>query len=269
MDFVVVGFGLGALGVLLGVVMLGWLAPRAQRAATRVSSPDDVARSQAIAAEHRGTGQALLYSGGAMLLVTVAALGGSLDDRTGALLVTTTATVAAVGILFAGYLQRVRNPVPPRPRTRAAPAESASMAIIPAPVDTPSLLVDAPPWAQDAVPAESNSEGPPNEDLPPGDSEGEATIVEELAPSLPVAGGEDSSGATEADPLGDSSVAVETIDSGIWQPADLAPGHTSGGTDLVESEDARNAGDVVSTTGSIGSPPSRTDEEGPQPGHLS
>jgi hypothetical protein len=268
-DFVVVGFGLGALGVLLGVVMLGWLAPRAQRAATRVSSPDDVARCQAIAAEHRGTGQALLYSGGAMLLVTVAALGGSLDDRTGALLVTTTATVAAVGILFAGYLQRLRNPVPPRPRTRSAPAASASMAMIPPPVDTPSLLVDAPPWVQDAVPAESNSEGPPSEDFPPGDSEGEATIVKEQAPSLPVAGGEDSSGTTKIDPLGDSSVAMETIDSGIWQPADLAAGHTSAGTDLVESEDARNAGDVVSTTRSIGSSPSRTDEEGPPPGHLS
>ena len=72
MDFVVVGFGLGALGVLLGVVMLGWLAPRSQRAAARVSAPDDAARRRAVAAEHRGTGQAFLYAGGAVLLATVA-----------------------------------------------------------------------------------------------------------------------------------------------------------------------------------------------------
>src|SRR5215208_7376773 len=82
-DFVVVGFGLGALGVLLGVFMLGWLAPRTQRAAARVSTPDDAARYQAVAADHHGTGQAFLYAGGAMLLATVAGLVGSLDDRTG------------------------------------------------------------------------------------------------------------------------------------------------------------------------------------------
>ena len=75
-DFVVVGFGLGALGVLLGVVMLGWLAPRSQRAATRVSAPDDAARHRALAAERHGTGRAFLYAGGAMLLTTVAGLSG-------------------------------------------------------------------------------------------------------------------------------------------------------------------------------------------------
>jgi len=268
-DFVVVGFGLGALGVLLGVIMLGWLAPRSQRAAARVSSQVDAARCQAIAAEHRGTGQALLYSGGAMLLVTVAALGGSLDDRTGALLVATTATVASVGILLAGHLQRTRNPVPPRSRTRSAPAASASIVTIPPAVDAPSFLVDAPPLVQDAVPAESNFEDLPIEDFPAGDLDGEAAIMEELAPSLPAAGGEDSTGATESDPLGDSSIAVESIDSEIWQPADHAAGNTSGDTDLMANEDATNAGDVVPTAHPIGSSPSRTDEEDLPPGHLS
>jgi hypothetical protein len=268
-DFVVVGFGLGALGVLLGVIMLGLLAPRSQRAAARVSSQVDAARCQAIAAEHRGTGQALLYSGGAMLLVTVAALGGSLDDRTGALLVATTATVAAVGILLAGYLQRTRNPVPPRPRTRSAPAASASMVTIPPAVDAPSFLVDAPLLVQDAVSAESNLEDLPIEDFPAGDSAGEAAIVEELAPSLPAAGGEESSGTTESAPLGDASIAVETIDSEIWQPADHAAGNMSGSTDLVGNDDTRNAGGVVPTARSIGSSPSRTDEEDPPPRHLS
>jgi hypothetical protein len=113
-DFVVVGLGLGALAVLLGVVMLGWMAPRAQRAAARTTSPEDAAREQAIAAQQRGTGRSFLYAGAAMLLATAGALAGSLDDRTGALLVTTTATVAAIGILLGGYLHRARNPLPRR-----------------------------------------------------------------------------------------------------------------------------------------------------------
>ena len=107
MDFVVVGFGLGALGVLLGVVMLGWLARtgRARRGAR--TDPDDAACDLAVAAECRGDGQAFLYAGGAMLLATVGGLAGALDDRTGAFLVATTATVAALGILLGGYLHRV------------------------------------------------------------------------------------------------------------------------------------------------------------------
>jgi hypothetical protein len=269
-DFVVVGFGLGALGVLLGVVMLGWLAPRAQRTAARVSSPDDAARCQAIAAEHRGTGQAFLYSGGAMLLATVAALGGSLDDRTGAFLVTTTATVAAIGILLMGYLQRTRNPVPPRRRTHSTSGSCTSLVTTP-PVGTPSFLGNDPPWVQDAVPAASAIEESHTDTAIPstGDADGEAILVEELAPSQPAASGEDSSGAIEPDPLGDSSMAVETTDSGIRQPANLATGNTRGGTDFAENEDARNVEEVVSTGRSTGSSPSGTDDEDPPPKHRS
>jgi hypothetical protein len=267
-DFVVVGFGLGALGVLLGVVMLGWLAPRAQRAAARVSSPDDVVRCQVIAAEHRGTGQALLYSGGAMLLATVAALAGSLDDRTGAFLVTTTATVAAVGILLTGYLQRARNPVPPRRRTRSAPVASASLVTTP-PVDTPSFLGDDAPWVQNAVPADSAIEESHTELPSTGDADGEAIIVEERAPSRSAVSGEDSSNAIERDLLGDSPIAAETTDSGIRQPAGHAPGSTSGGTDLAGNEVSGNAGGIVSTGHSIGSTSSGTDEEDPPPKYRS
>jgi hypothetical protein len=259
-DFVVVGFGLGALGVLLGVVMLGWLAPRAQRAAARVSSPDDTARCQAIAAEHRGTGQAFLYSGGAMLLATVAALGGSLDDRTGAFLVTTTATVAAIGILLMGYLQRTRNPVPPRRRTRSTSGASTSFVTTPR-VDTPSFLGDDPPGVQDAVPAASAIEESQTEIPSTGDADRETIIEEELAPSQLAVSGEDSSGAIEPDPLSDSSMTVKTTDSEIWQPANLATGNTSGGTDFAGNEDARNAEEVVSTERSTRSSPSGTDEE--------
>ena len=196
MDFVVVGFGLGALGVLLGVVMLGWLAPRSQRAAARASSPDDAARCQAVAAEHRGTGQAFLYAGGAMLLATVGALVGSLDDRTGAFLVATTATVAAVGILLAGYLQRARNPVPPRRRTHSAPAASASIVTTPPPSRRPRrFLADESPWTQELVPTESELRLP-FRDLPAGDASREAIIVADTTRLPPAASSELSSGAS-------------------------------------------------------------------------
>jgi hypothetical protein len=231
-DFVVVGFGLGALGILLGVVMLGWLAPRSHRAAARISSPDDAARRRATAAEHHGTGQAFLYAGGAMLLATVAALVGSLDDRTGALLVTTTATVAAVGILLGGYLQRVRTPSPPRQRTRSAPALSESSVATPRPGDLSSFLTDESPWVQDPAPAESSSERSPTDLASPG-----------AAP-----------------------VVAETTDSGNWQPADHAADNGSGNRDLAETEEAVVVEHVAPAAGATESSPSRPDDD-PSSGH--
>jgi hypothetical protein len=124
-EFVVVGFGLGALTILLGIVM-GAVAARWERAAATAPSLADAARDSAVAAERRGIGLSLLYAGGAILLVTIGALAGSLDDGTGAYLVATTVTVAAAGILFRAYLQRARHPLPPRRRTaRATPALAA------------------------------------------------------------------------------------------------------------------------------------------------
>ena len=140
MDFVVVGLGLGALSVLLGVVMLGWVAPRARRAAARTASPDDAARDLAIAAEQRGTGHAFLYAGAALLLATTGGLAGALDDRTGALLVTTTATVGAIGILLGGYLHRARNPVP---RRRGSSRLAEPSAPVPERLVSTSFVLDA------------------------------------------------------------------------------------------------------------------------------
>jgi hypothetical protein len=237
-DFVVVGFGLGALGVLLGVVMLGWLAPRSQRAAARNSAADDAARHRAIAAEHRGTGQAFLYAGGAMLLATVAGLLGSLDDRTGAFLVTTTATVAAVGILLGGYLQRARNPIPPRRRNRSAPVASVSSLTAPPLADTPSLFAHEPAQVHDPVAVESEVEGPHAAVLPVSDSAAAAFTAEETAPVPSAASATLSSGTTDPGSLDDSPVAAETADAGSWQPAD----HTE-------------------------SSPSRPDEDDPSSGH--
>ena len=229
MDFVVVGFGLGALGVLLGVVMRGGLAPRSQRAAARVSTPEDAARYQAVAADHRGTGQAFLYAGGAMLLATVAGLVGSLDDRTGAFLVTTTATVAAVGILLGGYLQRARNPVPPRRRSRSNSLASASIAIAPPPTESPSLFADEPPWVEAPAVTESDVAGPLTEDFP----------------------------------ASDLHIPAETTDPGSGQPADQAASNGSGDTVVAETEDAQDTGHVAPAARAAESSPSQPDEEDP------
>jgi hypothetical protein len=261
-DFVVVGFGLGALGVLLGVVMLGWLVPRSQQAAARVSAPDDAARHRALAAERHGTGQAFLYAGGAMLLTTVAGLVGSLDDRTGAFLVTTTATVAAVGILLVGYLQRARNPMPARRRTRSAPVASDTIVTPPPPADTPPFL-----GVQDPARAENGLPEPPTDVLPTSDSDGEAILVEEMAPLAAGGSGAFSSDANVPGPPGDSPIAAQTIDSGSWQLADHAADNGSDDTDLAETEEAMDAGSVAPVRHFTESSRSRSDDEDPSSGH--
>src|SRR5687768_948620 len=85
-DFVVVGFGVGALGILLGVILGGLVAGRCERAVARTADPAVAAYERANAAEYRGAGQAFIAAGGAVALATVGGLAGALDDRTGALL---------------------------------------------------------------------------------------------------------------------------------------------------------------------------------------
>ncbi len=140
MDFVVVGLGLGALGVLVGVIVYGPIAGRWERAATRTREPAAVAYAYTMTSSRRGAGQALLGAGGAILLATIGALAGSLDDRTGAYLVVTTATIAALGLIIWGYLHRVRNPAPPRRQSRPAVPQLAA--------DRASPLIPAAAWAE-------------------------------------------------------------------------------------------------------------------------
>jgi hypothetical protein len=117
-DFVVVGLGLGTLAILAGVLLLGWMAGRWERSAARATTPEDAAHDRAMAAGRRGAGQAFVGAGVAVLIATIGALAGSLDDQTGAFFVTTTATVAALGLLVWAHLFRTRNPLPPRRRVR-------------------------------------------------------------------------------------------------------------------------------------------------------
>jgi hypothetical protein len=164
-DFVVVGFGLGALSVLFGVVMLGWAAGQADRAAARASGPDQALREYATAAGRRDVGRACLYAGAAVLLATVGALAGSLDDRTGAYFVTTTVTVAALGILVWNFLHRARSSTPqrPRPETRTRSVPLAASVEFPSFAEAASWesdpAIDFTGDVEDAFPAGAEREG--------------------------------------------------------------------------------------------------------------
>lgn len=133
-DFVVVGLGLGALALLGGVCLFGW-AGRWERDANRATTRQDAVHFSAMATWRRDAGQALLGAGSAILLATIGALAGSLTDQTGAFLVTTTATVAALGLLLWAYLYRSRHPIPPR-AARLSGTETTPVA----PADTPERV---------------------------------------------------------------------------------------------------------------------------------
>jgi hypothetical protein len=154
-DFVVVGLGLGTLGVLCGVILSGWLSGRWERAAATAASTAAAAHHRAVAIERRGAGHAMLSAGGALILATIGGLAGSLDDRTGAYLVATTATVGAFGILGWSYLHRTRHPLPP---LRTA-ARATSRAVATAAVDPPQA--DAfPPPPRDLAVADQDAAAP-------------------------------------------------------------------------------------------------------------
>jgi hypothetical protein len=201
-----------------------------------------------------------------MLLATVAGLAGSLDDRTGAFLVTTTATVAAIGILLVGYLQRTRNPMPARHRTRSAVVASSSIVTTAPPADTPSFLADEDAWVEDPAQVENGLQEPPSDALRASDADGEAILIEETAPLA--AGGSDafSSGVDDSGPPGDSPTAAEPTDSASWRLADSAADNGSEDTDLAETEEAMDAGSATRVRHLTGLSRSRPDDEDPSSG---
>jgi hypothetical protein len=190
-DFVVVGFGLGGLAIVLGL-MLGWSAASRDRAALQAALPEGAARDRALARDRRGAGQALLSAGGAVLVATIGALAGGLDDQTGAFFVTTTATVATLGILVWAYFHRSRHPAPPRarrqPRSLPAadvmPGPAAALLVADAheatvPAELPMAwdhLADNRSPDDDPIPDERESEDDPEAD-PERDEEFPASAV--------------------------------------------------------------------------------------------
>lgn len=142
MDFLVVGLGLGALAILGGIIMVTLVVWRSQRAARQATRPEEQRYHLASAAARNASGQGLIVAGVVILLATVGAVAGSLDDRTGSLLVATTATVAAIGLIVRDVLYRSRYPLPRRPRARpletpvaASPARTAPLTMAPVGAD--------------------------------------------------------------------------------------------------------------------------------------
>ncbi len=162
MDFVVVGLGLGACAMLAGVILLGWSLPRAERVKASSSQHARTDAQERVAAI-RGAGQVMLSAGGAIILATIGALAGALDDRTGAFFVVTTVTVAALGILVWGYRNLDALPwLAPRPRTRKAlPREPDSLMPLPAGLAVPA---PAPNGAHAALETE-NTDRPGQDDM--------------------------------------------------------------------------------------------------------
>jgi len=166
-DFVVVGFGLGALAVLLGLALRD-RGPWFWRVSPwrELASPLLVQRV-AWGRGCRAGGLVLALAGGAVLLVTVVALLAGADDRPGLLLVAGTITLAAAGVLawLLAYL-RFAHPDLWSPR-RPAPTPVAASAFSPEPVaPSPAQTVERPwlpaaPSHVDATSADAQLDQPP------------------------------------------------------------------------------------------------------------
>ena len=124
MDFVVVGLGVGALAILLGLTSREagprwWPLGRDQPLV-----PAEQARRLAIGRAGRAGGLVLCLAGGAIVVVTIIALGLSLSDQAGAILVMATISVTVLaGVAWAAlYVARYHpRPLPRTPGRRAAP----------------------------------------------------------------------------------------------------------------------------------------------------
>lgn len=123
MDFVVVGLGVGALAILLGLMSREagsrwWPLRRDQPLA-----PAEQARRLAIGRAGRAGGLVLCLAGGAIIIATLIALGLNLSDQAGAILVMATISVTVfAGVAWAAlYVARYHpRPLPRPPGRRAA-----------------------------------------------------------------------------------------------------------------------------------------------------
>ncbi len=98
MDFVVVGFGLGALAVLLGLGLRD-LGPWTRRVRQgRVLTWPEIAQRVAWGRRCRAGGLVVALAGGAIWLATLVALAAGAGDRTGLAMVLATVSLAAGGV---------------------------------------------------------------------------------------------------------------------------------------------------------------------------
>lgn len=215
MDFVVVGLGVGALALLLGLTIreLGsrWWSIRPDEP---LSAPDQ-ARRLAIGRVSRAGGVVLGLAGGLILIATVAAIALGLPDRTGAIVVMAVVTVAVLGTVAWGAVYAHRyHPRGSRPRRPQAGRE-------PLPDQRPSLAGTIDAAFGDADDARERGEGEDER------SDEDALEAPPSGPDLAAAAPQPahaagSTGGDESSPEGDS---VRTADATETQegPVTAAP----------------------------------------------
>lgn len=121
MDFVVVGFGLGALAVVLGLALRD-LGPRLRPVHRNAPLPwAEIGRRLAWARICRSAGLVGAFAGGGILAFTLAGLVGRAGDRTGNLLLLLAGLFAAVGIAAWAGAYAWRRAHPRRPFPLALP----------------------------------------------------------------------------------------------------------------------------------------------------
>ena len=155
-DFVVVGFGLGALGVLLGLTLRDAASWRWRIRSDRQLAAPELVRRVAIGRACRAGGRVLAVAGGSACLATLLGLLLRLSDRAGAALVLVLLLLVTAGAIAwsAVYAHRY-HPRPARVRLTARAAHAGEPSVL---VPSPGVLAGAehtgPPADPEPVPPE-------------------------------------------------------------------------------------------------------------------
>ena len=192
-DFVVVGFGVGALGVLLGLLARdagSWHWPRP---AAGDASTASIARRIAAGRASRAGGRVLALGGAVTCLATLLALLLRLSDRAGALLVLAALVLATAGaIVWAAVYSHRYHPRPlkagasraaakarNRPRVDRDGAPSTTLPVASSYPPDPESSPGDPPWLGGDGPDAAAAVTPiaPAEFLPPHDRAPESTAI--------------------------------------------------------------------------------------------
>jgi hypothetical protein len=187
-DFVVVGLGVGALAILLGLTSREAGPRRWPLRRDQPLAPAEQARRLAIGRAGRAGGLVLCLAGGAIVVATIIALGLNLSDQAGAILVMVTISVTVFAGVAWGALYVARyhpRPLPRTPGRRVAPSWTDEASSLPGTIDTAIDQRGIWPNASDAgasepeapVAAEPPAEAEPvssEADVPDGDESGVA-----------------------------------------------------------------------------------------------
>lgn len=257
MDFVVVGFGIGAVLVLLGLAARD-IGPRLRHIDRLRAVPSDLlGRRVAWGRVCRTGGRLLALAGTSLCLLTVGAVVGRLSDRRGSMLVlgglvVVTIAMVAWSMVYAGryHPRPVRRPAPARPAwskvpTRRAAGEAVGRrhgrAFDEAPAPIPAGIE-----RDEVIAPELGGTGLVNDPALPVDREEHEG---ESAPSPVEASGE----ATAEQPVGPVAASLPAAES--EPPTALGPDVTLAPTAAVASESAAAANQAATASDDAVDPP--------------